>query len=97
MGWPGMADLPGTETKTAANDGSAGPLLRKSEDADSTRFKNGMHPCHEYDFLASEATEEVRANAGDTGSEASHGATEEQERTEAEEERDETLQRAIPA
>ena len=47
-------------------------------------------------LLAPVGTEVDPTNAGDTCSEAGHGATTDQDRTEPEEEGDETLQRAIP-
>ena len=80
----------------ASDDGSAGPLLQKSDGADSARPQNGMHPRRGFDLLASEAREGGRSNAGDTGREAGHGVMEDQEGTEAEEEGDKTLQRTLP-
>ena len=84
----GWAEDGGAAFPTAGHSGGRrqhGALPRKSDGADSARSKNGMHPRRESDLLASEATEGGRANVRGTGSEASHGATEEQEGTEPEE------------
>ena len=78
MDGPQTVEPPGTQQDMAADDDSVGTLPRKSEGANSARSKNGMHPCREYDLLASEATEGGQANTGAAGSEASHWATEEQ-------------------
>ena len=62
---------------TAADDDSAGPLLRQSDGADGARSKNGMHPRRDYNLLASEAPEGVRANAGPSARGEGNGATRE--------------------
>ena len=65
---------------TAADDNSAGPLQQKSDGAngvDSARSKNGMHPRREYNLLALEAPEGVRANAGPSARGEGHGVTRE--------------------
>ena len=77
MGGLRTAGPPGTQQDTAADDGSAGLLQRQSDGANSARSKNAMRPRRKYNLLASETTEGGRANAGDTGSETGHGATEE--------------------
>ena len=77
MGGLRTAGPPGTQQDTAADDGSAGLLQRQSDGADSARSKNAMRPRRKYNLLASETTEGGRANAGDSGSETGHGATEE--------------------
>ena len=81
-------------TKASAENSSAGPRPRQS---DGSRSKHGTLARREYDLLSSEATEGVQANAGDVGSEASHGATANRERTEVEEEGDKTPQHVLPA
>ena len=81
MGGPRTAEPPGPHRGTAADDGSAETPPRQSEGAGSARSKNGMHPRRKYDLLAEEAPEGGRDNAGDTGSEAGHGGTVDQNRT----------------
>ena len=76
------AEPPGTQRDMVADDSSAGTLSRQSDGANGARSKNCMHPLHEYNLLVSEATEGGQANAGDTVSEAGHGATDDQEGTE---------------
>ena len=56
-----------------------------------------MHQRREYDLLVSEAKEGGQSNAGDTSRESGHGAMDEQEMTDKEEEGYKTLQRALPA
>ena len=84
----------GKAAKTSADDGSAGHMPRQSNGA---RSEQGALARREYDLLASEATECGRANAGASGSEASHGSAVEQEGMEAEEDGDKTLQNTLPA
>ena len=97
MDGPRTADPLVPQQGMAADNGSAGPLPRQSDSAEGARSKNGMHPQRKYELLASEAPEGGRANTGDTGSEAFHGATADQDGTDPEEKGNKTLQRALRA
>ena len=55
MGGPQTEEPPGTHQDTVVDNGTAGPLPRKSDGADGTRSKNGIHLRHEYNLLVSEA------------------------------------------
>ena len=88
---------PPVPMETAEDDGSVGPWQEQSDGVDGARSENGALARHEYNLLASEATEGGPANAGAAGSEDGHGALENREGTETEEKGYETPQRALPA
>ena len=87
MGGQRTEEPPGT-TKTAVDDGSAGPCPQQYDGADGARSENGALARHEYNLLALEATEGGPSNAGAAGSEDGHGDLANREGTETEEEGD---------
>ena len=97
MGEPRTAEPPRPQRSTEAYTDSAENQPRHTAGTNGARPKHGALTRHEYGFLAPAGTVVDHADAGDTGSEAGHGATTDQDGTDQEEEGDKTLQLALPA
>ena len=78
---PRTATLPRPQLGTAADDGSAGTPSSHTAGTGGARPEHGALVCREYGLLAPAGMVVDPADAGDTGSEAGHGATEDQNGT----------------
>ena len=97
MGGPRTEEPPRAQQATVADDISAETPPRHTASTDSARTKHRALTRRKYGFLVPAGTVFNPANVGYTGSKAGHGATADQDGREPEEERDEILQRALPA
>ena len=83
--------------ETAEDDGGAGARQEQSDGVNGARSKHRTLARHEYNILASEATERGQSSAGADRGGDSHEASEEREGPGAEKEGYKTPQLALPA
>ena len=84
------------EPRTEADNGSAKNPPRHTAGTGSARPEHGALARRDYGLLAPAGMVVNQSNVGDTGSEAGHGGTSNQDGTGTEEERYKTVQRALP-
>ena len=66
---------PSATMEMAAGDIGEGPRPEHFDSADGAGTKNGIHPRHKYENLASESMERYQASAGAAAGEYSRGVT----------------------